>query len=41
MIIIFATNVWEICLGRFAVGITGGAVYICIPLFVAEIASDQ
>lgn len=26
---------------RFLAGITGGGVFICIPLFIAEIASDQ
>lgn len=26
---------------RILGGITGGGIFICIPLFVAEIASDQ
>lgn len=36
-----ATRVEVLYLGRFLTGLTGGGTYVCIPLFVAEIADDH
>lgn len=40
-IVIFATEAWHLYVGRFFVGFTGGGLYICYPMFIAEISSDQ
>lgn len=40
-IVYFAEDAWAIILARFLTGVTGGGIFICIPLFVAEIANEQ
>lgn len=37
----FATNSFTILLSRVFAGFSGGALYICIPLFVSEISEDM
>lgn len=39
--VVFATRVEFLYVGRFLGGLTGGGTFVCIPLFVAEIADDQ
>lgn len=41
IIILYAEHAWVIIGARFLAGLTGGGVFICIPLFVAEIANDR
>lgn len=40
IIIYYAHDAAAIILARFLSGVTGGAVFICIPLFVAEVATE-
>lgn len=40
-IVILATEAWHLYAARFLAGFTGGGLYICFPMFIAEIASDQ
>lgn len=40
-IVLFAQYAWHLYVARLAIGLTGGGVYICIPLYVAEIAIDH
>lgn len=35
------TDIFELYVGRVFAGITGGGMYICLPLFVAEIADPR
>lgn len=37
----FATDAWHLYVARFSAGLTLGASFICIPLFVAEISSER
>lgn len=36
-----ATEAWHVIVARFIVGLCGGGVFICFPLFIAEISSEQ
>lgn len=37
----FARNVEYLYIARILAGFTGGGIYVCIPLFVAEIADQR
>lgn len=39
--VMYGTNVYHLYVARVFAGMTGGGVFVCIPLFVAEIADDQ
>lgn len=41
MLIIYAQNVWYLCLSRFLNGFVGGALFIVVPMMVAEISDDK
>lgn len=38
---IFATKIYHFYIARFLGGVTGGAIFVCIPIFVAEISSNK
>lgn len=38
---IVSTNVWHLLLARFIVGLSGGGVFVVIPIFSAEISDDK
>lgn len=38
---IFATDVHHFYIARFLGGFTGGAIFVCLPIFVAEISSAE
>lgn len=40
LFVIFATNAWHLCAGRFIQGLTAGA-FLCVQLYLADIASDR
>lgn len=40
ILVAFATDSRTILISRLVVGISGGGLYICIPLYVSEIAED-
>lgn len=40
-LIIYAENPYYLYVSRFLMGFAGGAVYVVIPLMVAEIAEDR
>lgn len=37
----FGRYVYELYMARFLAGCTGGGLYVCIPLFVSDIAEDR
>lgn len=37
----FGRYVYHLYFARFLAGCTGGGLFVCIPLFVAEIAEDR
>lgn len=37
-ILIFSTEVWHLYLARFCAGLTGGGLFVVLPVYVAEIA---
>lgn len=37
----YAQVAWHLFVARMFAGFTSGAVFTCVPLFNAEIASDQ
>lgn len=39
-LIIYGVFAWHLLLSRFLSGLTIGAVYVCMPQFVAEMSSD-
>lgn len=39
-LIIYGVFAWQLLLSRFLSGLTVGAVYVCMPQFVAEMSSD-
>lgn len=41
LFIIYAQYVYQLFIARFIVGLTGGGLFTCIPLYVAEIADDK
>lgn len=41
MLIVYAQNVYYLYASRFLLGFVGGAVFVVIPLMVAEIAEDR
>lgn len=41
VIVLFARQVEYLYMGRILAGFTGGGIYVCIPLFVAEIADQR
>lgn len=41
MLIIYAQNVYYLYASRFLLGFVGGAVFVVIPIMVAEIAEDR
>lgn len=36
-----ATEAWQLIVARFLAGLTGGGMFICVSLFVAEIANER
>lgn len=38
---ILATEIYHFYIARFLGGLTGGAIFVCIPIFVAEISSNK
>lgn len=40
LLIIFGRYAWQLLLSRFLAGLTTGAVYVCMPQYVAEMSSD-
>lgn len=41
MLIIFAQNVYYLYASRFFSGFVGGAMFVVVPLMVAEISEDR
>lgn len=41
LFVLFGNNVVDLYIGRIFAGSTGGGMYICLPLFVAEIADQR
>lgn len=41
ILIIFATNVYELLVARFLAGFAGGGVFVLIPLYISEISEDK
>lgn len=41
LLILFARNVYDLYAARFLTGLTGGGVFLVIPLFLSEIANDR
>lgn len=41
LLVAFANNSMMILISRIFAGFSGGAIYICVPLFVSEIAEDM
>lgn len=41
LMIRYAQFAWHLYIARIVAGFTSGAVFVCVPLFNAEIASDQ
>lgn len=41
MIVLFARNVEYLYMARILAGFAGGGIYVCVPLFVAEIADQK
>lgn len=41
LFIIYAQNVYYLYASRFLTGFVGGAVFVVIPIMVAEIAEDK
>lgn len=39
--VLFGSDVMYLYIGRIFAGSTGGGMYICLPLFVAEIADQR
>lgn len=38
---IFATEIYHFYIARFLGGLTGGGIFVCFPIFVAEISSNK
>ena len=41
IIVIAAPQIEYLYAARFLAGITGGGLFVCVPLFISEVASDQ
>lgn len=41
LIVMFGRYPWHLYVGRVLAGITGGGLYLCVPLFVSEIADKK
>ncbi|KAG4071943.1 hypothetical protein HA402_006104 [Bradysia odoriphaga] len=41
LFVMFGNRVYHLYIGRILAGMTGGGMYVCIPLFVAEIAHSS
>lgn len=41
LMVLFGSDVMYLYIGRIFAGSTGGGMYICLPLFVAEIADQR
>lgn len=41
MCIIVGTNIYYLYAAKILAGITGGGIYVLIPIYVAEIAEDK
>ncbi|XP_055304889.1 facilitated trehalose transporter Tret1-like isoform X2 [Sitodiplosis mosellana] len=41
LLVLFGSNAVDLYIGRIFAGATGGGMYICLPLFVAEVADQR
>lgn len=41
LLVVFGTYSWHLLMSRLLSGLTVGAVYVCMPQYVAEMSSDQ